>query len=64
VTAGDDEGFVSWVLQFGEDAVVRAPERIRQAVVRRLRAAAKPAAATSKRKTNTKQPPRTRVRSK
>ena len=40
----DEEGFVSWVLGFGEDAVVRKPERVRQAVVRRLRAAARPAA--------------------
>jgi predicted DNA-binding transcriptional regulator YafY len=39
----DDEGFVSWVLGFGEDAVVRKPQRVRQAVVQRLRAAAKPA---------------------
>src|SRR4029079_8636622 len=36
----DDEGFVSWVLSFGEDAVVRSPERLRTAVVRRLRDAA------------------------
>jgi predicted DNA-binding transcriptional regulator YafY len=39
----DEEGFVSWVLGFGEDAVVRKPDRVRQAVVRRLRAAARPA---------------------
>jgi predicted DNA-binding transcriptional regulator YafY len=38
----DEEGFVSWVLGFGEDAVVRKPDRVRQAVVRRLRAAARP----------------------
>jgi predicted DNA-binding transcriptional regulator YafY len=39
----DDEGFVSWVLGFGEDAVVRKPDRVKQAVVRRLRSAAGPA---------------------
>ena len=38
----DEEGFVSWVLGFGEDAVVRKPNRVRQAVVKRLRAAARP----------------------
>jgi proteasome accessory factor B len=38
----DEEGFVSWVLGFGEDAVVRKPDRVRQAVVRRLRAAMRP----------------------
>jgi predicted DNA-binding transcriptional regulator YafY len=39
----DEDGFVSWVLGFGEDAVVRKPEKVRQAVVRRLRAASRPA---------------------
>ena len=38
----DEEGFVSWVLGFGEDAVVRKPDGVRQAVVRRLKAAARP----------------------
>ncbi len=33
----DEEGFVSWVLSFGEDAVVRSPDSVRKAVVRRLR---------------------------
>lgn len=33
----DEEGFVSWVIGFGEDAMVRKPERIREAVVERLR---------------------------
>ncbi len=36
----DEEGFVSWVLGFGEDAVVRSPERVRNAVVKRLRSVA------------------------
>lgn len=40
----DEDGFVSWVLGFGEDAVVRKPERMRQAVVKRLRAASRPIA--------------------
>lgn len=48
VNVADEEGFVSWVLQFGEDAVVRSPDRIRQAVVKRLRAAARPAASRSR----------------
>lgn len=38
----DEEGFVSWVLGFGEDAMVRSPDRVRKAVVRRLRDAARP----------------------
>jgi proteasome accessory factor B len=37
VNVADDEGFVSWVLGFGEDAVVRSPKRMREAVVRRLK---------------------------
>ncbi len=41
VNISDEDGFVSWVLQFGEDAVVRSPERIRDAVVKRLRAASR-----------------------
>jgi predicted DNA-binding transcriptional regulator YafY len=45
----DEEGFVSWVLGFGEDAVVRKPERVRQVVVKRLRAAARPAAKKARR---------------
>jgi proteasome accessory factor B len=40
----DEEGFVSWVLGFGEDAFVRKPDRVRQVVIKRLRAAARPAA--------------------
>jgi predicted DNA-binding transcriptional regulator YafY len=32
----DEEGFVSWVLGFGEDAVVRSPQRVRDLVVKRL----------------------------
>lgn len=47
----DEEGFVSWVLGFGEDAVVRKPPRVRQAVVRRLRAAARPAPKTRRKTT-------------
>ena len=44
VNVADEDGFVSWVLQFGEDAVVRSPDRIRRAVVKRLREAARPPA--------------------
>ena len=36
VNVGDEEGFVSWVLGFGEDAVVRSPQRVRDRVVKRL----------------------------
>jgi proteasome accessory factor B len=36
VRASDEDGFVSWVLGFGEDAVVRSPKRIRDLVVARL----------------------------
>ncbi len=42
LTVADDEGFVSWVLGFGEDAVVRSPDRMRKAVVRRLREVVRP----------------------
>jgi proteasome accessory factor B len=45
LNVGDEEGFVSWVLGFGEDAVVRSPQRVRQAVVDRLKETAKPPAA-------------------
>jgi len=34
----DEEGFIGWVLGFGEDAIVRSPDRVRKAVVSRLRA--------------------------
>jgi predicted DNA-binding transcriptional regulator YafY len=44
ISVADEEGFVSWVLGFGEDAVVRKPPRYRAAVVTRLEAAAKPRA--------------------
>jgi proteasome accessory factor B len=66
VTVADDEGFVSWVLQFGEDAVVRSPDRIRKAVVQRLRAGARPPrkAATPKRTTNGKKPARAKAKTK
>jgi predicted DNA-binding transcriptional regulator YafY len=37
----DEEGFVSWMLSFGEDAVVRRPESAKQTVIRRLRSAVK-----------------------
>ena len=30
VNVADEEGFVSWVLGFGEDAVVRSPQRVRE----------------------------------
>lgn len=49
----DEDGFVSWVIGFGEDAIVRAPDRVRAAVMDRLRAfadeegARKPARGTS-----------------
>lgn len=36
VSVADEEGFVSWVLGFGEDAVVRGPQKVRAAVVKRL----------------------------
>ncbi len=42
VSAEDEEGFVSWVLAFGEDAVVRGPQRIRDLVVKRLTESARP----------------------
>ncbi len=48
VNAADEEGFVSWVLGFGEDAVVRSPKRVRDAVVERLKEAAKPRRAPRK----------------
>lgn len=57
----DEEGFVSWVLGFGEDAIVRKPERVRRAVVRRLRAAARPRRAPA-RKAAPKASPKTRPR--
>lgn len=34
----EEAGFVSWVIGFGEDAIVRSPEGIRKAVVERLQA--------------------------
>ncbi|HVE90682.1 MAG TPA: WYL domain-containing protein, partial [Actinomycetota bacterium] len=34
----DEDGFVSWVIGFGEDAIVRSPDRMRKAVVGRLEA--------------------------
>ena len=37
VNVADEEGFVSWVLGFGTDAVVRSPARVREAVVKRLK---------------------------
>lgn len=40
VDVGDEESFVSWVLGFGEDAVVRSPKRFRDSVVKRLKEAA------------------------
>ena len=42
VNAADEEGFVSWVLAFGEDAVVQRPQRIRDLVVKRLTESARP----------------------
>jgi predicted DNA-binding transcriptional regulator YafY len=41
LSVADEEGFVSWVLGFGEDAVVRSPERVRAAVIKRLREASR-----------------------
>lgn len=58
LSVADEDGFVSWVLGFGEDAEVKAPERVRRAVVRRLREVAapkkkaKPAARTKKAKSS------------
>lgn len=50
----DVDGFVSWVLGFGEEAIVRKPDRVRQAVIQRLRAGARrgrtPSKAASARK--------------
>jgi proteasome accessory factor B len=37
----DEDGFLSWVAGFGEDAIVRGPERVRAAMVKRLRAMAR-----------------------
>jgi predicted DNA-binding transcriptional regulator YafY len=48
VNVGDEEGFVSWVLGFGEDAVVRSPQRVRQAVVDRLTETARGGASARK----------------
>ena len=45
VNAEDEEGFVSWVLAFGDDAVVRGPQRIRELVVKRLTESARPRSA-------------------
>jgi len=42
LSVADEDGFVSWVLGFGEDAMVHSPDRVRKAVVRRLRDAARP----------------------
>jgi proteasome accessory factor B len=50
VRVADEEGFVSWVLGFGEDAVVRSPEKMRRAVVRRLRQAQRPRRRTTAKK--------------
>lgn len=33
----DEDGFLSWVMGFGEDAILRKPARLRQAIVERLR---------------------------
>ncbi|HVL82569.1 MAG TPA: WYL domain-containing protein [Actinomycetota bacterium] len=38
----DEDGFVGWVLGFGEDAVVRSPERVREKVVEHLSALVQP----------------------
>jgi predicted DNA-binding transcriptional regulator YafY len=48
LNVADEEGFVSWVLGFGEDAVVRAPQKFRAAVVKRLKEAAVPKRSASK----------------
>lgn len=58
LNVADEEGFVSWVLGFGEDAVVRSPERVRAAVVRRLRAVARPPRAPSASSQKAKRPAR------
>ncbi|HYZ92336.1 MAG TPA: WYL domain-containing protein [Actinomycetota bacterium] len=54
VVVADEEGFVSWVLQFGEDAVVRSPDRMRKAVVKRLREVVRPPKAKSTPRTKAK----------
>lgn len=38
ISVTDEEGFISWVIGFGEDAIVRSPDRVRKAVIKRLRA--------------------------
>ncbi|MEX2394504.1 MAG: WYL domain-containing protein [Actinomycetota bacterium] len=43
VSVGDDNSFASWVLSFGEDAVVRSPQKVRALVVSKLEEAAKAA---------------------
>ena len=53
VNVADEEGFVSWVLGFGEDAVVRSPQRMRAAVVKRLKETA-----ASRRRSNGSRMPR------
>lgn len=48
----DEDGFLSWLVGFGEDAMIRSPERMRKAMVDRLRAFTAPArrrTATAKR---------------
>jgi predicted DNA-binding transcriptional regulator YafY len=42
INVADEEGFVSWVLGFGEDAVVRGPQKVRAAVIQRLTDASAP----------------------
>jgi proteasome accessory factor B len=42
VPVTDEDSFVSWVLGLGEDAVVRKPDRVRKAVIKRLQEAARP----------------------
>jgi predicted DNA-binding transcriptional regulator YafY len=42
LNVADEEGFLSWLLSFGEDAVVRSPERIRTNLIKRLREVASP----------------------
>jgi predicted DNA-binding transcriptional regulator YafY len=59
LNVADEEGFVSWVLGFGEDAVVRSPERVRGTVVRRLKDAASGPAPKTKAKSSPKAKART-----
>ena len=54
IKVADEEGFISWVLGFAEDAVVRSPQRVRTAVIKRLKETASRPTATKKAPTKAK----------